>query len=196
MPLAEAQIETAAQLLAQALAGDPFFKYALPDDAERAARLPPFFARNLFYGLLYGQTFTTVGNVMGAAVWLPPGSDVTPERAASADYGQLATIIGREGLLRIGQALDYLNEVHHRDFAPDHWYLNVVGVAPAWQGQGIGRALVQAGVAQAAAAGLPCYLDTAAPDNLPFYQQLGFRVLAESVVPDSRVRFWTMGLEP
>jgi ribosomal protein S18 acetylase RimI-like enzyme len=196
MPLAKAQIEAAAGVLAQALANDPLFVYALPDDAERAARLPAFFARNLFYGILYGQAFTTAGAVTGAAVWLPPGSDITPERAASAGYGQLATIVGREGLLKIGQVLDYLNDVHHRDFAPDHWYLNVVGVAPARQRQGIGQALVQAGIERAAVAGLPCYLDTAAPHNIPFYQKLGFRVLVESVIPGSNVRFWTLGREP
>jgi hypothetical protein len=115
--LKEAQIDEVAQVLAQALANDPLFAYVLPDNAERAARLPAFFARNLFYGILYGQVFTTSGKVMGAAVWLPPGSDITPERAASAGYGRLATIIGREGLLKIGQALDYLNDAHHRDFS-------------------------------------------------------------------------------
>jgi ribosomal protein S18 acetylase RimI-like enzyme len=193
--LNEAQIEAAADVLAQALANDPLFVYALPDDAERAARLPAFLARNLFYGILYGQVFTTPGAVTGAAVWLPPGSDITPERAANAGYGQLATIIGREGLLKIGQVLDYLNEAHHRDFAPDHWYLNVVGVAPARQRQGIGQAMVQAGIERAAVACLPCYLDTAAPDNIPFYRKLGFRVLAASVVPGSNIRFWTLGRE-
>jgi ribosomal protein S18 acetylase RimI-like enzyme len=196
VPLAETQIETAAHLLAQALANDPLFAYALPDEAERASRLPAFLARNLFYGLLYGQAFTTAGNVLGAAVWLPPGSDVTPERAASAGYNQLSSILGREALLKIGQALDHLNDGHHRAFAPDHWYLTVVGVDPARQRQGIGRALVQAGVAQAAAAGLPCYLDTAAPENLPFYEQLGFRVLVDSPIPDTNLHFWTMALDP
>jgi ribosomal protein S18 acetylase RimI-like enzyme len=69
-------------------------------------------------------------------------------------------------------------------------------VDPARQRQGIGRALVQAGVAQAAAAGLPCYLDTAAPENLPFYEQLGFRVLVDSPIPDTNLHFWTMALDP
>jgi ribosomal protein S18 acetylase RimI-like enzyme len=100
--------------------------------------------------------------------------------------------MGREGLLRIGLVLDYLNDVHHRDFAPEHWYLSVVGVAPAQQRQGIGRALVLAGVAQAAAAGLPCYLDTAAPENVPFYEQLGFQVLVKSVVSESDLTFWLL----
>jgi ribosomal protein S18 acetylase RimI-like enzyme len=140
--LFEAQIEEAAHVLAQALAHDPLFVYALPNDAERAARLRAFLARTVSYGLLYGQVFTTSGIVMGAAVWLPPGSDVTPERIASTGYDQRRAIIGREGLLKIGQVLDYLNDVHRRNFAPDHWYLNVVGIAPAKQRQGIGHALV------------------------------------------------------
>jgi hypothetical protein len=44
---------------------------------------------------------------------------------------------------------------------------------------------------RADAEGLPCYLKTAQPGNVPFYQKLGFGVIADTVEPRSGLRLWT-----
>ena len=118
--LVEAQIEDAARVLALALQDDPLNVYVLPNREERALRLPAFFAVHLRYGHLFGEVCTTPSASEGAAVWLPPGSDITPERAASAGFNQLSTIIGADAIPRLGRVLDYLEAFHHRDFPSKH----------------------------------------------------------------------------
>jgi ribosomal protein S18 acetylase RimI-like enzyme len=196
LPLAEAQLEDAARALALAFQDDPLQSYVLPDPEERALRSPAHFSTLLRYGHLFGEAVTTQGTPEGAAIWQPPGVDVTPERAVGSGLNRLLTLIGADALQRLGRVLDYLEAVHHRDLPPDHWYLMVVGVVPARQGQGVGRALLQPILNRADSAGLPCCLDTAQPQNVPFYQKLGFRVLAETVEPESGLRLWSFRRDP
>ena len=67
----------------------------------------------------------------------------------------------------------------------------VVGVIPARHRQGFGRALLRPVLDRADAEGLPCYLETAQPENVAFYQKLGFDIIADMVEPRSRLRLWT-----
>jgi GNAT superfamily N-acetyltransferase len=67
----------------------------------------------------------------------------------------------------------------------------VVGVIPPRQGQGFGRALLRPVLDRADAEGLPCYLETAQPGNVAFYQKLGFDIIADMVEPRSGLRLWT-----
>jgi GNAT superfamily N-acetyltransferase len=195
-PLAEAQLEDAGRALALAFQDDPLQSYVLPDPEERARRSPAHFATFIRYGHLFGEVYTTPGTPEGAAIWQPPGAAITPERAVSAGLNRLSTLIGADALERLGRVLDYREAVHHRDLPSEHWYLMLVGVVPVQQRQGVGRALLQPILNRADSAGLWCFLDTAQPQNVPFYQKLGFRVLAETVEPESGLRLWTLRWDP
>jgi len=169
-PLVEAQLEDAGRALALAFQDDPLQSYVLPEPEERALRSPAHFTTLIRYGHLFGEVYTTQGTPEGAAVWQPPGAEMTPERAASAGLNRLPTLIGAEAVERLGRVLDYLEAAHRREVPPEYWYLMIVGVVPARQGQGVGRALLQPILDRADAAGLPCCLDTAQPQ-----EEQGFR---------------------
>jgi hypothetical protein len=49
---------------------------------------------------------------------------------------------------------------------------------------------------RADAEGLPCYLDTFQPRNVPLYQKHGFEITIEEVEPNSGVRGWGFLREP
>jgi ribosomal protein S18 acetylase RimI-like enzyme len=72
----------------------------------------------------------------------------------------------------------------------------VVGVSPEARGQGLGRALLEPIMNRADAAGLPCYLETAQPDNVAFYEYLGFKKVVEIVEPQSGLQLWTFRRDP
>jgi ribosomal protein S18 acetylase RimI-like enzyme len=195
-PLAEAQIDAAAQVVARALQEDPLQTYVLPDPAERALRSPGHFSVLMRYGFLFGSVWTTSGALVGVAICLPPGLEMTQESPAQAGFNRLSALIGAEAVGRFGWILDYLETVHHHVLPPKHWYVMVVGVEPEHQGQGVGSALMRPILDRADADGLPCCLDTAHVRNVSFYQRLGFRVLVETVEPESGLRLWTLCRDP
>lgn len=76
-----------------------------------------------------------------------------------------------------------------------HWYLAFLGVAPNYQGQGVGSALLQPILKQADSEGLPCYLKTFTEKNTYFYRKHGFETIKTVDLPSINVRLWTMKRE-
>ena len=52
------------------------------------------------------------------------------------------------------------------------------------------------GLQDAARDGLPAYLETANEHNVAFYVGLGFRVVHDSVDPESGLRWWAFRRDP
>jgi ribosomal protein S18 acetylase RimI-like enzyme len=93
--------------------------------------------------------------------------------------------------LRVGrrwaQVYEALARVHPVDA---HWYLGVLGVAPAAQRSGLGSALLEAWLAGVDRETGAAYLETDRPENLAFYARAGFDVVRELEVLGARV--WCM----
>jgi ribosomal protein S18 acetylase RimI-like enzyme len=67
---------------------------------------------------------------------------------------------------------------------PDHWYLDLIEIAPAYQNQGLGAIILSDLIRQAHAAGLPLTLSVLKA-NTParrLYERLGFVITAEEDV--------------
>ncbi|TMK39012.1 MAG: GNAT family N-acetyltransferase [Actinobacteria bacterium] len=64
-----------------------------------------------------------------------------------------------------------------------HLYLWLLAADPRTQRLGAGRALLAALARHADGRGLPIYLETMTPANVPYYQRAGFSVLAEERMP-------------
>ena len=69
-------------------------------------------------------------------------------------------------------------------------HLVQLGVEPACQGQGLGRALLGELLAGAAGAGVPLCLETAAPANVPFYRGAGMELVAEGAARGDQPAWW------
>ena len=197
VPLQETHLAEAARALARAFHADPLQGYVLPDPIERAARSPAHFAPFIRYGLLFGEVLTTADSCAGASVWLGPAQwEVTPERAEAAGIDKLADAIGEVAATRFLSVLAAIDPFHQRDMPGPHYYLMILGVAPEHHGTGLGRALMQPVLDRADATGLPCYLETAQPANVSFYEHLGFQTLVETTDRDSGLRLWTFRRDP
>lgn len=72
------------------------------------------------------------------------------------------------------------------------WFLGTVGVHPAAQGKGLGRAVLEPGIQAAAEAQVPASLETADPRDVAFYRKLGFEAVAEVDIPDNGPKTWCM----
>ena len=197
VPLDPAGFTAAADVLVRAFADDPGLRFVLPDRGDRD-RLGPSLARAaLRYALCCGAPVVTPDVVRGVALWFPPDAPA-PTDADLVDTGLAAVPdrIGPDAWERFQRLLDHLDALHPR-YAPDpHWYLAMLGVDPVWQRHGIGEALMQPVFAAADQDGLSCYLEAPTAANARYYERRGFRVLAETDVPDSDVHVWLMRREP
>jgi ribosomal protein S18 acetylase RimI-like enzyme len=190
-------LSRAATALGRAFHDDPLQSYVLPDPAVRAERSPAHFAPILEYGLRFGTVLTTAGEPRGAAVWLPPGETaVTDQRAMEAGLDTLPDVLGAAEADRFFSVLATIDPYHRSDVPAEHWYVLVIGVEPGAQGRGLGRALLTPLLEEARRDKLPCYLETAQPQNVEFYRHLGFRVLRDIVDPRSGLRLWTFRRDP
>ncbi len=84
--------------------------------------------------------------------------------------------IGPERAAETGQLREILAE-HHLTEA--HFYLPFIGVAPEWQGYGHGNTVMRPVLDLCDRYGIPAYLESSNPRNIPFYERLGFNVTAE-----------------
>ena len=176
-----------ATILAAAFADDPVFEWFFPDRTQRRTCLPKLFARLYEVEMRYGAV-VRAEDYQATSFWRAPGQAITP---ASAFIRQIPALVGLFGL-RLGRlmAVSRAIEAHMPDGQP-FWYAHFVGVQPAEQRHGWGRAMMQHGFARAAAADMPLYLETARPENVAFYRALGFEVTGEWNVPDGP-HFWSL----
>jgi len=124
----------------------------------------------------------------GGAAWLPPGVAARFAEIEQSTRAAITPLTG-DGGVRYAAFWDWLGA-----HLPDEpcWFLDLVGVAPAAQGGGLGRALLMHGLQRARADGYPAFLETGNPRNVPFYQSLGFQTVAEQRAPDGGPVIWFM----
>ncbi len=193
VPLEESQIEAAGAAMARAFFDDAIMAYMFPDEAERRRLAPWHFSVFIRYGYLFGEVYTTSGNPDGTAVWFRPGkSEFTTERIEQAGLDRAPEVLGAGPWARFNTVCDYVERLHPIEVPEPHWYLPLLGVAPALQGQGAGSALLRPILDRADKDGFPAFLWTAKARNVPFYQRHGFEVLTQGFEPTSSIPFWTM----
>jgi ribosomal protein S18 acetylase RimI-like enzyme len=82
------------------------------------------------------------------------------------------------------QFVQLIDEWHHT-YGPQstHWYVHIIGVTPAYQGQGRGKELMQKLNQMADRANQVMYLE-AGEDNRGFYEKMGFGVAHTEILED------------
>jgi ribosomal protein S18 acetylase RimI-like enzyme len=197
VPLDPVHVEDAAGVLLRSFADDPGLCFVLPDATDRD-RLGPSLARAVVhYAVRWGAPLVTRDVVRGVALWFPPDAPAPTDRdLAETGLADIPERIGPGAWRRFKRLLDHLDALHPRHAPEPHWYLAMLGVDPAWQRQGIGDALMRPVFAAADRDGYCCYLEAPTAGNARYYARRGFRVVAETDVPDSAVRVWLMRREP
>ncbi len=178
IPLRPECYREAGAMLARAFADDPLTTYTIPDPARRQRVLAWAHERwATFLGPLGG--FFTTENIEAVAGWIPPQHGHEMGFCTLARSGFLTAPI-RIGLRNLGRVLHANADVqrHYRaEVIEPHWILDVLGVDPKYQGQGIATALINHILAEADQTHLPCYVITHNMRNIAFYERFGFQLL-------------------
>ncbi|MES2695756.1 MAG: N-acetyltransferase [Verrucomicrobiota bacterium] len=173
----EASAEAAFAAIVLAFVGDPAARWSWPQPDDFLRNMPlaarAFGGKSFALGTAFG-----IDRLAGAALWLPPG--------VSSDEEALADLIERTAPAAIQQdaakVFEQMAGFHPRE---PHWYLPLIGVDPARQGQRLGDKLMAHALTRCDADQLPAYLESSNPRNLPFYRRHGFEVLGKIQVGSS-----------
>lgn len=188
-----AELGAMARILAQAFYDDPLMRWMVPNDALRLQRLERVFGISSHRVWLPQNESYVSDELVGACAWMPPNTWHLGLLAQMRMLPGFARAL-RGDLSRMLKLDTFLENKHPHE--PAHWYLNAMGVVPAWQGRGCGTAMLQPVLARCDAEGVPAYLETSTQRGRVLYERNGFEVVEQCRFADDGPPLWLMWREP
>ena len=173
--------------LTLAFALDPVIRWIYQDAGDYLKHWPRFIEAYGGQAIAHGAGHATE-DFSGVALWLPPG--ISPDEDGVAEL--LHAAVGGERGADVDAALEEMDEYHPTSA---HYYLTLAGVDPRLQGQGIGSALLRAGLHRCDGQQLPAYLEATSRGSRDLYARHGFEelgVIQNGVMPP----MWPMLRQP
>jgi ribosomal protein S18 acetylase RimI-like enzyme len=186
-----------AAVLGRAFTDYELFRHYFRDERERRAAADRLSFIALSVSLKYGEVYASSEKLEGVAAWLPPGKALFGARQILRSV-PLSTLVrfGRQEAGRMWAYGRHVDSLHRRLVPYHHWYLQIIGVAPAYQGQGFSSRLLRPVLERIDRDGMPCYLETNAVKNVAIYRRFGFEVVSEEKMPGTEVTTFAMLRKP
>jgi len=184
----------AARIISDALLDDPGWKAVGPDDRSRRRRvLLPYHRVVIAITAKHGgPSFGAFrdGQLAAVAITFSVGLHPPP----SYTFVRYFPPFWRAGPATIVRALRASAVQDKGHPAQPYHYVWQLSVDPSHQRSGLGRALLQH-VAEQAGDEVPLFLETANPDNVPYYASCGFEEIGRAPLPRGAT-MWFMQREP
>ncbi len=160
---------------------DPFERWLYPDPHAYLTNFP------IFLEALTARTFETdtayyVDGFAGAALWLPPNVYLDEEKIIAS----LEKTINKQKQNNTMGIMEQMDRYHPHE---PHWYLAIIGVDPAVQGQGLGSIMLQHTLALCDQDRSLAYLESTNSKNISLYEREGFELLGTIQVGDAPPMF-------
>jgi ribosomal protein S18 acetylase RimI-like enzyme len=165
----ESEQQAVVAVITLAFSTDPMARWTFPDPATYLRVWPEVAGAFGDNGFAHGAAHLAAGGA-AAAMWLPPGVHPDSERL-TALIEEHAPSEQQADLERVFAQM----EIHHP--SEPCWYLPLIGVDPRCQGRGYGSALLRYALEQCDRDGMPAYLESSNPRNIPLYQRHGFEII-------------------
>jgi GNAT superfamily N-acetyltransferase len=165
----EADLPAVIHVITLAFTTDPMARWSFPDPATYLSVMPDVilaFGRN---GFARGSVHLVEGGV-AAAMWLPPGAHPDADRVSALTEQHTP----REQIDDMMSVFEQMGSYHPGEPC---WYLPLIGVDPMHQGHGHGSALLRHALERCDRDGLPAYLESSNPRNVPLYERHGFEAM-------------------
>ena len=185
--------DAGAAVLGRAFTEYEMLRYYFQDEAERHAVAVTFGFIALSVCLKYGEAYASSAKMESVAAWLPPG------KAPFGGWQIIRSVplsvlfrFGRQGASRMQAYGRYIDNMHRKLVPYPHWYLQIIGVDPAYQGQGFSSQLVRPILERIDREHLPCFLETNTEKNVAIYRRFKFEVVSEDKIPGTEVTSFAM----
>lgn len=191
-PLQRSDRETLVDVFARAFAQDPLTDWFVLGGALREWRIQQIFHWYFDEALGQGLSQITVDR-RAAALWLAPGQWHLPLWRQAVLLPKMLKVVGVRKLPSRLRGINVMEQHHPTD---RHYYLVSMATDPSRQGQGLGSALLSAGLSRCDKAGMPAYLEATSERNLPLYKRHGFQVRECLRIPGDGPMVWLMWRAP
>ncbi len=185
--------DAAAAVLGRAFAEYELFRHYFRDETKRCAAADTFAFVSISVCLKCGEVYASSEKLEGVAAWLPP------EKAPFGGWQVMRSVplsillrFVRQGAGRMWSYGRFIDSLHRRLVPYPHWYLEIIGVDPAYHGQGVCGRLLRPMLERIDRERMPCYLDTNAERNVAIYRRFGFEVVSEDKLPGTEVMVFAM----
>jgi predicted GNAT family acetyltransferase/acyl carrier protein len=163
-----------------AFCSDPVMGWLLPNPKKRLEFLRDFASFFIKTSHLNCRTHF-LPDFSGTAIWTSAG-EISP-------MSKLQSIFAEHVSLNVLRHYFYMSgELDSAKPEGKHLTLQLIGVDPVRQGQGIATALLEHGLREADSEGLPAYLESTNPRNISLYRRFGFEVVKEVSIAGSPSR--------
>ncbi|KAJ5752958.1 hypothetical protein N7520_009875 [Penicillium odoratum] len=200
LPLTEADIPGAIQVIQRAFANDPYFKWVFDESTFNKQRNHHSLSARCQWGInnaifqvakeITSTEDFTPSPVLGVSCWLAPHPPAQPESWYSWYQGWILSanqllnnirFLGRGGLRtnRYWIWKEQQQKAHDEiwDDPRGYYFCNIVAVSPEAQGRGVGRLLFEAVTKRADEEGVKCYLESSkSVPNVQIYERMGFEM--------------------
>jgi ribosomal protein S18 acetylase RimI-like enzyme len=167
--MAAADEDRAVETIVLAFAADPMARWSWPHPHLYLAAMPRM-ARAFGAKAFSNESAFCTEDYVGTALWLPPGVQPDEKALRAVLDSTVASSLAAEAAAIFEQMARY------HPTGP-HWYLPLIGVDPAHQGEGQGDALMVYALARCDRDHVAAYLESSNPRNIPFYRRHGFEQL-------------------
>ena len=185
--------DAGAAVLGRAFTEYKMLRQYFEDETQRHAIAATFGLVALSVCMKYGEVYATSEKLEGVAGWLPPG------KAPFGSWQVMRSVplpvifrFGRQGAGRMQAYGRFVDDLHRKLLTYPHWYLQIIGVDPLYQGQGFTSRLVRPMLERIDSERMPCALDTNIDKNVAIYRRFGFEVISENKVPGTEVTSFFM----
>jgi GNAT superfamily N-acetyltransferase len=138
----------------------------------------PRFARAFGGGAIDHGTAQYYEGFSGVAFWLSPGAAPDEESLTKV----VENTVADERKAAMFSMFEQMDALHPKKA---HWHLPLIEVDPAYQGKGIGSALLSHVLNLCDVQKVSAYLEATSPRNVPLYERCGFEAVGSIQVADS-----------
>ena len=162
--------------LANAFGEDPLFRWIAGPKAPLEARMRIMFDAMLKLTLHKPDHMVFVAeDGSGGAIWQPVGK----WKLQTGDLVRAMPAMMRAFRARSPAMIGALSAIEKVHPAEPHYFLEVLGTRQNQQSKGIGSSVINLGLDRCDEEGVPAYLESSNPQNIPFYARHGFEVRGE-----------------
>lgn len=148
--------------------------------------------RYMDYSMIEAETYGELTvTPHGAAIWSKPLDAAVDAEKSRLKKDFIKTQMNADALEVYNSIVSFMTE-QLDSIPPEAWYLSIAGLAPAYQGQGLGVGLLKQVLDKTDKHGLPTYLETFTPGNIKFYERMGHGIVKKVFEPVTGCDYWIM----